>query len=60
MTEPASPENEARARQIFKQADPDCQAVIREVLLEERSVMHLQRRNDIHTKIYDIIKKVAR
>lgn len=56
----ASLPSETRARQIFKQAGKECQEVVKQVLQEERGVMHLLRRNEIHTKIYDIIKKVAR
>ena len=60
MTKPASSPSDTRARQIFKQAGTDCQEVIKQVLHEERGVMHLLRRNEIHTKIYDIIKRVVR
>jgi hypothetical protein len=61
MTRPVtSSPSETRARQIFKQAGKECQEVIKHVLHEERGVMHLLKRNEIHTKIYDIIKRVAR
>jgi len=52
--------DESRARQVFKKASLECQEVIKQVLHEERSVMHLLKRNEIHNKIYDIIRKVAR
>ena len=52
--------NESRARQVFKNSSAECQEVIKQVLHEERGVMHLLRRNEIYTKIYDIIRKVAR
>lgn len=51
---------ESRARQVFKTASVECQEVLKQVLQEERGVMHLLRRNEIYTKIYDIIRKVAR
>lgn len=52
--------DESRARQLFKKASLECQEVIKQVLHEERGVMHVLRRNEIHTNIYDIIRKVAR
>jgi len=51
---------DTRARHVFKKATAECQDVIKQVLQEERGVMHLLRRNEIHVKLLDIIRKVAR
>ena len=52
--------SESRAKKTFTKASAECQEVIKQVLRYEREVRHLQRRTDIHTKIYDTIKKVVR
>lgn len=49
-----------RAQEIFKSATPEYQTLIRDVLKEERDVMHLKRRSDIHQRIYDHIKRVIK
>jgi hypothetical protein len=49
-----------RAQEIFKSAKPEYQALIREILKEERDVMHLRRRSDIHQRLYDHIKRVIK
>ena len=45
---------------MFAKASTECQQLIKEILRHEREVMHLLHRNQIHMKIYDTIKKVAR
>ncbi|MCM8566471.1 hypothetical protein [Thauera linaloolentis] len=49
-----------RAQEIFKAAQPEYQALIRDVLKEERDVMHLRRRSDIHQRLYDHIKRIIK
>lgn len=49
-----------RAQEIFKSATSEYQNLIREILKEERDVMHLKRRSDIHQRIYDHIKRVIK
>lgn len=49
-----------RAQVIFKGAPQEYQSLIRDILKEEREVMHLKRRNDIHTRIYDHVKRVIK
>lgn len=49
-----------RAQDIFKNASTDIQILIRDFLKDERDVMHLQRRNDIHQRLYDHIKRVIK
>lgn len=49
-----------RAQEIFKNAKPEYQSLIRDILKEERDLMHLRRRPEIHQKIYDHIKRVIK
>ena len=48
------------AQEIFKSAKPEYQTLIREILKEERDVMHLRRRSDIHQRLYDHVKRVIK
>ena len=47
-----------RAQELFKSAKPQYQTLIRDILKEERDVMHLKRRSDIHQRLYDLIRRV--
>lgn len=49
-----------RAQEIFKSAKPEYQTLIRDILKEERDVMHLRRRNDIHQRLYEHIRRVIK
>ncbi len=49
-----------RAQEVFKSAKPEYQALIRDILKEERDVMHLKRRSDIHQRLYDHIRRVIK
>lgn len=49
-----------RAQAIFKNARSEYQTLIRDVLKEERDVMHLKRRSDIHQRLYDHIKRIVK
>ena len=49
-----------RAQEIFKAANPEYQALIRDILKEERDVMHLKRRSDIHQRVYEHVKRVIK
>lgn len=48
------------AQEIFKSATPEYQDLIRDILREERDVMHLRRRTDIHQNIYEHIRRVIK
>lgn len=48
------------AQEIFKSTKPDYQALIRDILKEERDVMHLKRRSDIHQRLYEHIRRVIK
>lgn len=50
----------SRAQEIFKVAKPEYKELVREFLKEERDVMHLKRRSDIHQRLYDHIKRVIK
>lgn len=52
--------NLSHAQEIFKSAKPEHRELIREFLKEERDVMHLKRRSDIHQRLYDHIKRVIK
>lgn len=49
-----------RAQEIFKSAKPEYQALLRDILKEEREVMHLRRRSDIHQRLYDHIQRAIK
>ncbi len=49
-----------RAQEIFKSANPEYKELIRDFLKEERDVMHLKRRSDIHQRLLDHIKRVIK
>ena len=54
---PSSTRPPAKSEQIFRSADSTTQAIIREVLNVERTVMHMRRREDIHSNVVQIIKR---
>lgn len=60
---PDSPETTkklTRAQEIFKAASPEYQTLIRDILKEERDVMHLKRRSDIHHRLFEHVKRVIK
>jgi hypothetical protein len=48
---------QTRSQQEFVKAPESIQQLIRAVLREERDVMHLKRRPEIHQKILDHVKQ---
>jgi hypothetical protein len=48
------------AQEIFKSAKPEYQTLIRDILREERDVMHLKRRDDILQRLYYHIRRVIK
>ena len=50
----------SRAQELFRLSGSECKDLIREFLKEERDVMHLKRRSDIHQRLYDHIKRVIK
>jgi hypothetical protein len=50
----------SRAQDIFREAQDEYKVLIRDILKEERDVMHLKRRSDIHQRLYDHIKRVIK
>jgi hypothetical protein len=52
--------NLTNAQEIFKSAKDEYKILLRDILNEERGVMHLQRRTDIHQNIYEHIRRVIK
>ena len=50
----------SRAQEIFKNSKSEYQELLRSILNEERGVMHLQKRKDIHSKLYEHIRRVIK
>lgn len=50
----------SRAQEIFRNANREYQVLIKAILVDERDVMHLQRRDDIHRRIYEHIRRVIK
>lgn len=48
------------AQRVFKEAPESLKELIRQVLVEERQVMHLKRRSDIHQRVYEHVKRVIK
>ena len=55
-----SPPPPTQAKQIFSKASPQHKELIREILREERDVQHLQRRDNIHTRLYEHIRRLIK
>lgn len=51
------PREQTRSQQAFIKAAEPIQQLVRDVLREEREVMHLKRRAEIHQKILDHVKQ---
>lgn len=51
---------QSRAKEIFSKASPEHQALIRDILREEREVINMRRRSDIHTRLYDHIRRIIK
>ena len=47
-------------QRIFRDASELQKDLIQSILTEERKVMYLQRRSDIHRRIYDHVKRVIK
>jgi hypothetical protein len=52
--------SQSRAKEIFSNASPEHQAIIREILREEREVINMRRRDNIHTRLYDHIRRIIK
>ena len=55
-----SNESKSSAKEIFSKASPEHQALIRDILREEREVINMRRRSDIHTRLYDHIRRIIK
>jgi len=54
------PAKATRAQQIFKDSPDELKKLIKDILEEERKVMHKSRRPKIHQNIYDHVKRLIR
>jgi hypothetical protein len=52
--------SQTRAKQIFSKASPEHQSLIRDMLREEREVINMKRRSDIHTRLYEHIRRIIK
>jgi len=50
----------SRSQEAFLQASEEVQNLLRSVLRDEREVMHLKRRPEIHQKILEHVKRIVR
>jgi hypothetical protein len=48
------------AQEIFRNIKTEYQTLLRDILKDERDLMYLRRRPEIHQKIYDHIKRVIK
>lgn len=60
MSEECQPTTQTRAKEIFSKASPEHQALIRDILREEREVFNMKRRSDIHTRIYEHVRRLIK
>lgn len=58
--EKTPPTTQTRAKEIFSKASPEQQALVRDILREERDVVTMKRRSDIHTRIYEHIRRIIK
>lgn len=59
VTPPRTPER-TRSQEVFSNASEDTKQLIRSVLRDEREVMHLKRRPEIHQKILEHVKRIVK
>ena len=60
MSNSTSSTSSGRAKEIFSKASPDHQALIRDILREEREVINMRRRSDIHTRLYEHVRRLIK
>jgi hypothetical protein len=59
MSEPLPPPGETRSREEFQKAPEEIRELIKSVLQEERQVMHMRTRPDIHKNILSHVKRLV-
>ena len=59
MPEATPPAGETRSRAKFASAPPEIQELVKAVLSEERQVMHMRTRPDIHKNILTHVKRLV-
>ncbi len=48
------------AKEIFASASEENKQLIRDMLREEREVINMKRRSDIHTRLYEHIRRIIK
>ncbi len=59
MPEATPPAGETRSRAEFQKAPPEIKELVKAVLSEERQVMHMRTRPDIHKNILTHVKRLV-
>ena len=59
MSTPKSASGETRSREEFMKAPEEIRELIKSVLQEERQVMHMRTRPDIHKNILQHVKRLV-
>jgi hypothetical protein len=49
-----------RAKEIFTKATTEHQELIRDILREERDVINMRRRSDIHTRLHEHVRRLIK
>jgi hypothetical protein len=57
--EPAKETPTSSSKELFKKAKPAIQQLVKQVLQDEREVMHMAKRQGIHEKILERVKKAV-
>jgi len=52
--------HKTKAKEIFTKATPEHQELIRDILREEREVINMRRRSDIHTRLYEHVRRLIK
>jgi hypothetical protein len=60
MTDPQTAPGETRSREEFQKAPEEIRELIKSVLQEERQVMHMRTRPDIHKNILQHVKRLIK
>jgi hypothetical protein len=55
-----NPSQQSHAKEIFRKASPDHQKLIQDILREEREVINMRRRSDIHTRLYEHVRRLIK
>ena len=60
MPKQTAPPTYPKSIELFRNAPEEHQKLVRAILMDERKVQHLQRRSDIHNKIYEHVRRLIK